>query len=334
MTDADERRIYQYTLGPEEYLPHLPYRPFVSNTGQLAWLTRAQNNSVQLVAVSPKGQLVLRVCLHSSGDEMPAPSVRLLATRDHFFHWVGFFSDSHFWLLLPTGERIVLDLDRAQLLPTLTQELELRLLAAEKEWTLARLDRTPTGVCLHQHEEAALILNARHGWKSRIPWLPQRLEKIRHSTGGSQCFDIPGECMVSSKGAGLLKLFHYAHGGAPSDITSYQFHAKKGSLPMPKMAASPGQLQQGLTPRDVLKKAGCPDWIDWGGSTWDYYYPLPDGSVAGTSVQWGPEDKMRALDRVQMGGIEVAERANLMIAPAGLLGARNPPRILEIRSFS
>ena len=78
---------------------------------------------------------------------------------------------------------------------------------------------------------------------------------------------------------------------------------------------------------------GCPDWIDLGRRTiWDYYHPLPGGWVARTTVQWGSEGKMQALERVQMGGVEVAERANLVIASGGLLGPRNPPRILEIRS--
>ena len=186
---------------------------------------------------------------------------------------------------------------------------------------------------MHPHEETALILNARQGWKSHIPWLPEKLEKRRHVRGGSHCFGIPGECSVSRKGAGLLKLFHYVHGGSPSDIASYHLHSNKGRLRIPKMATYPDPLQQRLTPRGVLRKMGCPDWIDLGRRTiWDYYHPLPGGWVARTTVQWGSEGKMQALERVQMGGVEVAERANLVIASGGLLGPRNPPRILEIRS--
>jgi hypothetical protein len=264
---------------------------------------------------------------------MPAPSVRLLEIPHDCDHWVDFFSDSHFWLLLPTGQRIVLDLATAQLLSELPQDLHLRLLAAEQEWALAKLKKTPTGVCLHQREEAALILNVRHGWTSQIPWLATRLKKARNAPGGSHLFGSPGECMVSSKGAALLKLFHYAHGGAASDISSYHLYTKKGKLRYPAFTPHPDELRPGLTPGEVLRQMGCPDWIGLGRNTiWDYYHPLGGGSVARTTVEWGPEDQMQTLHRERMQGQQIAERANHHLASGGLLGPRNPPKILEIRA--
>lgn len=330
LTHAGERPIYKYTLEPGGDLP--PHSPYLSDTGQLAWLTRPQKGPFQLRVVSPEGRLLTQVCLHASAQAMPAPSVRLLEIPHHCFHWVDFFSGSHFWLLLPTGQRIVIDLATAQLLATVPEALHLRLLEAEKEWALAKLAHTPTGVCLHQHEEAALILNVRHGWRSQIPWLPTRLEEARNAPGGSHLFDIPGKFSITSKGAGLLKLFHYAHGGSPSDITSYHFSPKEDAAHLPKLAPYPDGLQPELTPREVLRQMGCPDWVDLGRKTiWDYYHPLPDGLVARTTVEWGPEGELQALQRERMGGKQIAERANHHLASGGWLGPRNPPKILEIQ---
>jgi len=331
LTHKGERPIYNYVLEPDAELPD--GRPFVSNTGQLAWLTRPLNDRFQLLAVSPEGRLVTQVFLHMDTETVLAPSVRLLEIPYHCFHWVPFFSDSHFWLLLPTGQRVVVDLLTAQLLSTVSEELHVRLLEAEREWALAQLTRIPTGVCLHQHEEAALILNVRNGWKSRISWLPARLEEARNAPGGCFGFGIPGKFSVASKGgAGLLKLFHYAHGGSPSDVTSYHLDPEEVETRLPKLPPYPDCLQPELTPGGVLQQMGCPDWIDLGRKTiWDYYHPLGDGLVARTTVEWGPGDQMQGLHREQMSGKQIAERANHHLASGGLRGPCNPPQILEIR---
>lgn len=281
------------------------------------------------VAVSDRGQLVLRACPEATSSR----SVRFLAKPDDFRHWVGFESDSYSWLLAPTGQRIVLDINGGELLGSLPDDLERRLLAVEKEWTLASLEHPPTGVCLHQHQETALILNASHGWRAHLPWLQARLEKQRYAPGGAHLFPIPGDCSAIGKGAALLKLMHYAHGGPPSDVAAYYLHVGAKKLRLPCLAGKTDCLRQDMTPRAVLRRMGCPDWIDLGRRTiWDYYSPQPqEGCVARTTVDWGPEGRMRALTRVQMGRKQIAERANLMVFSAALLGPRNPPEIVEIR---
>ena len=166
----------------------------------------------------------------------------------------------------------------------------------------------------------------------RLAEMPHSFSRWVEFFGGSHRLEIPGECSVTSKGAALLKLFHYALGGPPGDISSYHLHGKKGKLRVPKRAAYPDPLQQRLTPQEVLQKMGCPDWIDLGrGTIWDYYWPLPDGLVARTTLEWGPEGKMKALERVKMGGKQVAERANHIIASGGWLRPGNPPKILGIQ---
>jgi len=280
------------------------------------------------VAMSDRGQLVLRSCPEAASS----PSVRFLAKPDDFRHWVDFKSDSYTWLLAPTGQRIVLD-TRGELLGSLPDDLEQRLLAVEKDWTLATLERTPTGVCLHPHEETALILNASHGWRADVPWLQARLENRRYAPGSAHLFPIPGDCSAIGKGAALLKLMHYAHGGPPSDVAAYYLRVGTKKLRLPSTAGNPDCLSQGMTPRAVLRKMGCPDWIDLRRRTiWDYYCPQPqEGCVARTTVEWGPEGKMRALTRVQMGRKQIAERANLIVFSGALYGPRNPPEIVEIR---
>jgi len=330
LTHKGERPIYKYVLEPEAELPD--YRPFLSNTGQLAWLTRPQKDRFYLFVVSPEGRLLTSVCLFAGAETLPAPSVRLLEVPDHCFHWVDFFTDSHFWLLLPTGQRIVIDLTSAQLLSAVSEELHIRLLEAEKEWALTKLERIPSGVCLNQHEEAALILNIRNGWNSEITWLPARIEEARNAPGGSHLLNIPGKFSVTNKGAALLKLFHYAHGGPPSDVTSYHFYPEEDEALLPKLAPYPDSLQPEMTPRAVLHQMGCPDWIDLGRKNiWDYYHPLGDGLVARTTVEWGPGDQMQGLHREQMSGKQIAERANHHLASGGLRGPCNPPQILEMR---
>lgn len=160
--------------------------------------------------------------------------VRFLEKPDKLDHWVDFASDSHSWLLLPTGHRFVLDLHRAELLTTLPDALERNLLAVEEAWTLTKLDRHPTGVCLHSHEETALILNAIHGWRAHVPWLQARLEERRDYPGGCYAFPLPGDCLASSKGAVLLKLMHYAQGGPLSDVADS--HSGPPSHPGPGLS--------------------------------------------------------------------------------------------------
>lgn len=281
------------------------------------------------VTLSDQGKLVLRACPEATLSR----SVRFSEKPDGFHRWVDFASDSHSWLLLSTGCRIVLDLNRGELLPNLPVDLEQKLLAVEKEWTLATLERLPVGVCLNQLEETALILNTSHGWQSDVPWLQARLEKQRYAHGGSHLFSLPGDCSATSKGVSLLKLMHYAQGGPPSDVTAYYLHDGVEELRLPSQAGNPDCLGLGLTPRAVLRKMGCPDWIDLGrGTIWDYYYPQPlEGCVARMTIDWGPESRMQALARMQMRGRQIAQRANLIVFCGGLLGPRNPPEILEIR---
>ena len=147
-------------------------------------------------------------------------------------------------------------------------------------------------------------------------------------------FSIPGDFWANSKGASLLKLMHYAQGGPPSDVAAYYIHVGAKKLRFPNVAGNPDCLRQGMTPRAVLKKMGYPDWIDSGRRTiWDYYCPQPqEGCLARTTVDWGPEGKMRELTWVQMGRKEIAERANLIVFCGGCGGGpRNPPEIVEIR---